>query len=393
MIIRHGARSSMYALPGYETPWIPCEINATLVKMDHTVKSYVETMKKIWASLPPDSQAFRFGLYPHSRYCEGAQLTGLGAIQHIKNGRRLYRVYKNRWSQDQLELKPKDVHVFSTEYSRTYQSAIAFLFGLLPNHNPSLVPIMTSRNTNFCSTKLTGLTCDCTMAYRLEAIIKKEYSKRSKNSTLHSQIKRHIADILSVPTNRLPWVSALSDVFNGHICHAIKLPCSRMNKSVCVTWPLIGKVWDFLDNNGAAQLVSYAYQRQQRLLMHPLLHIISHRMYNVTLGRERTKFVLYSGHDKTLTPLTTALGFHDGRWPPYASRIVFEMYSRRNEESVKEAFYIRVIYNGQDKTRLLRFCKGKLVDGLCPFQTFQHYVFYEDLQYFGKNTYQEACML
>jgi hypothetical protein len=39
------------------------------------------------------------------------------------------------------------------------------------------------------------------------------------------------------------------------------------------------------------------------------------------------KFSLISGHDTTIFPILAALGVFDGLWPPYAARIVFELYS------------------------------------------------------------------
>ena len=383
----------MYALPGYEVPWIPCEVNISMARSDPVVTSYLTTMKMTWSKIRPDSQAYRFGLYPHSRFCEGAQMTGLGAIQHIKNGQFLNQAYIGKWNLLSMEYLPDELQVISTEYTRTYQSAIALLFGFLPAFDLARIPISLTRTVTFCSHKLTGFSCDCMMAYRLEAIIKKEYSKRTRNSTLHTEIKRTIAEVLNVPESKLPWLSALSDVFNGHTCHNMKLPCARSNPNSCIPWPLIGKVWEYLDYNGVSQLGSYAYQRQQRLLMHPLLHIILHRMHNVTAGAERSKFVLYSGHDKTITPLATALGIHDGRWPRYASRVVFELFSKGDAKTTQKTYYIRVLFNGEDKTKQVRFCKGKTIDGMCPLSYFQNFVFHEDLQYFGKTTYREACQV
>ncbi|CAN0385483.1 unnamed protein product, partial [Hapterophycus canaliculatus] len=42
----------------------------------------------------------------------------------------------------------------------------------------------------------------------------------------------------------------------------------------------------------------------------------------------RTKFVLFSGHDTVVAPLLAALGAYDCRWPPYASHVAFELWSK-----------------------------------------------------------------
>jgi hypothetical protein len=66
------------------------------------------------------------------------------------------------------------------------------------------------------------------------------------------------------------------------------------------------------------------------------------------------------GHDATLMPMTFALGISDNKWTPYASLLLFEVYSQNDGAN----YYVRAIYNGQEK---------KLVgcyDVLCPVHQF-----------------------
>ncbi len=234
------------------------------------------------------------------------------------------------------------------------------------------------------------MTCDCMMAFRLQAITQKEYSRRSKNSTIHKSVKHELSEFLEISSGKLPWVSAISDVLMGYVCHKKDLPCSKTVPHLCLGWDLMGRIWQFLDSNGLAQLASYANVKMHRLTMHPLLHEIFNRMRNVTENVEKSKVVLYSGHDKTLTPMAVALGIHSGLWPPYASRIIFELYSTLQDGYTN--YYIKVLYNGEDMTSKVRFCKNKpLPNGLCPLEYFENFVTYEDLKEYGRVNYSNAC--
>ncbi|CAN0552189.1 unnamed protein product, partial [Ectocarpus sp. 8 AP-2014] len=45
-------------------------------------------------------------------------------------------------------------------------------------------------------------------------------------------------------------------------------------------------------------------------------------------GDNPTKFALFSGHDTVVAPLLAAFGAYDCRWPPYASHVAFELWSK-----------------------------------------------------------------
>ena len=108
---------------------------------------------------------------------------------------------------------------------------------------------------------------------------------------------------------------------------------------------------------------------------HPMLIQIAKRMINKSQHKSTLKFVLYSGHDSTVTPLLLNLGVHDRtRWTPYATRVVFELWRDTLLESSKQAdsmdnFYFRLLVNGKVVTSKMKFCGDALVKGeLCPVQ-------------------------
>ena len=92
----------------------------------------------------------------------------------------------------------------------------------------------------------------------------------------------------------------------------------------------------------------------------------------------RHRLTIFSGHDTVIAPVLAALGVYRQAglcvWPPYASRIVFEVYVRKSklrggESGTEIAFeevqarneaMIRVLYNGQDVTKMITSCKDMI---------------------------------
>ena len=108
---------------------------------------------------------------------------------------------------------------------------------------------------------------------------------------------------------------------------------------------------------------------------HPMLIQIAKRMINKSQHKSTLKFVLYSGHDSTVTPLLINLGVHDRtRSTPYATRVVFELWRDTLLESSDQPgsidnYYFRVLVNGKVVTSEMKFCGDALVKGeLCPVQ-------------------------
>ena len=111
------------------------------------------------------------------------------------------------------------------------------------------------------------------------------------------------------------------------------------------------------------------------VITRPMLIQIAKRMINKSQHKSALKFVLYSGHDSTVTPLLINLGVHDQkRWTPYATRVVFELWRDTLLDSSKQPdsidnFYFRVLVNGKVVTSKMTFCGDALVKGeLCPVQ-------------------------
>ncbi|KAG0221930.1 Lysophosphatidic acid phosphatase type 6 [Mortierella sp. GBA43] len=77
-------------------------------------------------------------------------------------------------------------------------------------------------------------------------------------------------------------------------------------------------------------------------------------------------FMLYSGHDTTLTPLLGMLDATDMRWPPYASNLILELWKAPSSKG----HFARVLYNGRVVDTVSKWCDL----AWCPLDTMVHYL-------------------
>ena len=81
------------------------------------------------------------------------------------------------------------------------------------------------------------------------------------------------------------------------------------------------------------------------------------------------------------------LGIFDGKWPPYASTLILEFYSKK--EKLKVHYFLKIIYNGIDRTKDLKFCRGL---DMCKFKYFEQFV-NTHLENLGLSDYDSECLL
>ena len=101
----------------------------------------------------------------------------------------------------------------------------------------------------------------------------------------------------------------------------------------------------------------------------PMLIQMAKRIIDKSRDKTKLKFILYSAHDSTVTPLLLNLGVHDrNKWTPYATRVVIELWrdTTSSQDSI-EPLYFRVLVNGKAVTSKMKFCGEALLKGeLCP---------------------------
>lgn len=119
------------------------------------------------------------------------------------------------------------------------------------------------------------------------------------------------------------------------------------------------------------------------------LSLADDQLQKTLSGESSIKFALFSGHDTVVAPLLAALGAYNCRWPPYASHVAFELWSKssarksrrslrdegdgssenreqgdsnpsakvKEEFEVEDGIYVRVTFNGQPVTHHIKDCR------------------------------------
>ncbi|KAH9515570.1 2-phosphoxylose phosphatase 1 [Bulinus truncatus] len=380
VVIRHGDRSPITKLPNGKHQDISCITDVSQYSHLPKVSNFVHVMAAATVNRTKDNTFRMWGMYPSHTVCADGQLTGQGAIQHVLNGIHYSERYRHQHRLfDETNWEHKVV-AHSTEVSRTYQSAIAFLYGLLPVFEIEKINLNRASNIHFCENNLVGPYCNCLGLENInvragqECRAKKEYVAAIKH---FKRLARHISNILDIEEHQLQWPTALMDGLSTFACHNIPFPCNA--NRTCLTSRDIEAVWepvDFLSNclNKNQKYLSFA-----KISMFGLLYRIAMEFKNAVDNVSGPRFHLYSGHDTTVSPLISALELQDGVWPGYATRIVFELYHR---QSSQEHFF-RVLQNGKVVTSEVVFCKGLTKNGFCSLAHF--------LDYFNSNNFEQMC--
>lgn len=386
VLIRHGVRTPLHSIKGQPAVRIKCNLNDKLLT-NSKLQNFVSKMKDN-IQRHKESDFKNWDLYPDEEYCAASQLTSNGINQQILNGEHLGFKFFRKWELLSANFSSDQILVKSTEYSRTFQSAIAFMYGFLPEFDLKKIIIKKSPNLYFCN-KSRGLVCFCPQANYVKQLADNFNSKLSRNSSIHQDLIRQLADIYGIKPNNIPWLSAMVDIIMTSVCHQIKLPCS--DDGHCVDQNLLTNIWKVIDNESLiSKIKNNIFIKFSHLIMHPLLVDITQQLKLIALANKSVpKFVLYSGHDITMTPLLVALGISDGLWPSYASRLVIEFYSRV-VTSKKIHYFVRILYNGLDMTRKLPFCKT-IIDGLCKFKHFLEFTSSHLKPYNVTNNYNRYC--
>lgn len=85
-----------------------------------------------------------------------------GISQLLNLGLILRKSYQDIWPKINL-LKSEDILVHSTRYRRTFQSVLAFLYGLIPNDTLTKLNILESQSMSFCFKD-----CECPITEHLK---------------------------------------------------------------------------------------------------------------------------------------------------------------------------------------------------------------------------------
>ncbi|KAM6970344.1 2-phosphoxylose phosphatase 1 [Aplochiton taeniatus] len=406
VMIRHGDRYPLYSIPRTRRPPIDCTLSPSRKPSHPQLSSFISHMalggRGRW-----ESTLGSVPRLPNHSACEMGELTQTGVVQHLRNGQVLRQAYQRHqllppdWS-------PRQMWVETTGKSRTLQSGLALLYGFLPDFDWSKTTVRHQWSTLFC-----GAACDCPARGRyLEEEQKRQYRLRVADSELERTYSE-MARALGLPTKQLRAANPVDSLL-CHLCHGLPFPCAPGGG--CVTLPQFAVIRRQQLEDEAERRRAGLYRRYATLAAHPYLNRTAARMERVAHGNQAGRrpraggeevFSLASAHDVTVAPLLSALGLEDARFPPFAARVVFELWKSppppqkkrggvRGEGSrvADSELFVRVLYNGEDVTFDTTFCRSHerpVGQPLCPLGTFLSFVRRDMFSLLNATSYHQAC--
>lgn len=317
------------------------------------LSKYLRTMKHLQGSIKHLSNFTKFPLHPDLKQCTIEQLTLLGAHQLLMVGQALKKSYiedhkllTNNWTSN-------DIEVYSTVYPRTFQSAVAFLFGFLPTFNISNINITPAYDHRFC---MSLYYCSCPLVQTIAERVKKEKIDLLSDTETLNVIQQLISIVKNEPEQHFKQDShSMFDALMGYVCHASPLPCiSGSNK--CAKFEHLYTILAHINWAEQKILEDSTKKKVAFMKLHGFLENLISKINNNINGKNPTKFVLYSAHDLSLLALLSVLDIDAGSMIPYASYIAFEVYSLSVNNERK--YVLRIMYNGRDVTKQVSFCKS-----------------------------------
>ncbi|XP_069069785.1 2-phosphoxylose phosphatase 1 isoform X2 [Pleurodeles waltl] len=303
-------------------------------------------------------------------------------VQHLKNGQVLRENYLKKHKLLPSNWTAKHLYIESTGKSRTLQSGLALLYSLLPKFDWKKINIRQQWSTIFCAGS-----CDCPMRnHYLEEEQRRQYNFRVKSGQLERTFVE-MAKVVGVPTRQLRASNPIDSLL-CHFCHNISFPCTTNG---CISMEHFKVIKSFQLEDEKESQKKQLYYKYSLMATYPLLNQTVMRMQRIAQGRKDEVLVLYSGHDVTLSPVLSALGVTEARFPRFAARLVFELWV--NGDKIGEHF-VRILYNGEDVTFQTSFCRRKsqqFGQSMCPLETFAKFVKRDMFNIFNTTNYYDAC--
>lgn len=328
VIVRHGARTPLW----YDTQWKCKESEIIDYSLDHQQEE--RRKKRIFRIEKVDKMG------QATARCTPGQLTSLGVSQSTNVGKALRRAYIEKIPLLSKDLKPSEFMIRATSAIRAQQAAEGVLRGLYP-HQPKRADVVLIGvrpadkedlipNVHICPA-LKGVV---NAQFRTDD---GEYQIRKAQTALAiTEDSMNASSIFNKPKyglqegSVLPWMSEL-DAVRSAMCHKKPIP-EKINESV-------RKVLYRLDDWSWGR--TYYSNYSVKALGPFLSSTFAENFVRQVKKSDDVKFRLFAAHDVTLAGVLGALEIFDGRSPPLASQLIFELLSKEDEN------FVRILYNGK----------------------------------------------
>ncbi|KAL6435529.1 hypothetical protein ACFW04_005476 [Cataglyphis niger] len=423
IFIRHGDRGPLTHIRNISSINCGGEIGAGngVTELETIYENYVNFVQNVssysktaWAQFLGPFHGLPV-LPANARDCKIGQLTTLGILQLLKTGILLRNAYYHRLNLGNGTTFGRDVIVYSTSYRRTVQSAVALLYALFENdgfQSLARISLQESQSYAFCNNE-----CACPAA---EKFLKQHLKETSNHLRSHPAvgelIKQAASAVFELPDQAQTCdPNTLRDALLTYVCHGASLPCADLaedalratTQRTCVKSDHVTGLFAYTDWESKQVAKSSSRNKYGLLKAYGMLRGIVTFMLRI-ISEARPKIVLYSGHDKTLEYLATALGVVSDVATHYASRLVIEIYkiNPRNDNRLASDFYFRVVANGRDLTTKIPFCRNantyvsddgeqgpgkKGVVKLCPIENIVRQLHDDYFVPFNATNFKDAC--
>eukprot|EP01001_Neometanema_parovale_P005135 NODE_1801_length_1601_cov_117.142760_g1715_i0.p1 GENE.NODE_1801_length_1601_cov_117.142760_g1715_i0~~NODE_1801_length_1601_cov_117.142760_g1715_i0.p1 ORF type:complete len:468 (+),score=52.16 NODE_1801_length_1601_cov_117.142760_g1715_i0:96-1499(+) len=304
--------------------------------------------------------------------CDYGQLTDKGKRSLLRVGFSLRQIYVDYLKFLPAVLpRPEVLYVRATDWVRTHHSALSLLLGLYPQSKRSSGAQDITIHSPMPGKEHMYPSNSCPRQGQLwAAIVNGDSTLRDAITSLRKRVPAiaQMLDQYPAPKDPNMWytsaLQAIYDTFTVMLAHGIPLPAGVTSAIMLEMEELVVRTY-IRPFQVSPELT--------RLTMGLTFRNINARMSAVAHGNAASAplplLVEYSAHDMTVAPMLCGLQAFDGRWPPYGSTLVFELF-RANDS---EAFFVRAVYN--NKALELPFCKKEgsshAHDAFCPLDLFQ----------------------
>ncbi|XP_043270434.1 2-phosphoxylose phosphatase 1 [Venturia canescens] len=367
VVTRHGDRGPMTHVRNISAVNCAGDLSAypELENLHQTYQSFVQNVtlhsRAAWSQfLGP---FHNFPILPEAtKDCKLGQLTSLGVGQMLKVGSLLRNAYHEKLHLGNGTISATDVTACSTATRRTLQSGVSFLYAFLENENLQNLPRFTVRESQsyvFCNTD-----CACPAADNYGQEHARELNDLLESHPAVMDLMKQVSQIVFEMPDQSKSLNLnyLKDALLTYICHDGKLPCIDTETGrTCVKAEDVTALFTYIEWEQRQIMNSHNLRKFAILRSYGMLKtIVSHMLQMVS--ESKPKVSIFSAHDATLEYLGFGLGIVSERimWPPYASRLVIEVYKTnpKNKDRLARDFYYRVLLNGYDLTKTISFCRN-----------------------------------
>ena len=266
-------------------------------------------------------------------------LSAIGMDQCFRMGQKLRERY---WD----DLKEKvSWNVFSSNYTRTQQSARCGLLGLFSDSQHDLERAMSSLSPGSLPTITVRRHEDdvidmfnrhgAHMPARVQHIIERDrdvFKRKAKDLGLNRELMTKLVAEMPAYASPLAWFNIADTML-----------CVRSNRSTSEHSLLSESVLKYTDLTNEYIRWRFArYYEDPLMLRYAAGDLTSEMLMNMKqlqTNEDAVPCFWYSGHDVTIMPLLRALNIWDGTWAPYASYVAVELHHHAGD------WEIRVVYN------------------------------------------------